>query len=99
MNSVVTRRVTAKTHPSLFKALLEIDYDHGAVNRYEPERKFCDVPEPWLEHIGLADAEISKLTPEQLETLCCGDEDEAKALVTPYTHDLLNAYFNEWETD
>jgi hypothetical protein len=98
----VFTRVTQRSHPAVFAAFREIDYDNGAVNRLEPERRYYDVPGPWLRVLGTAQAALAPLTPEQLSTYCCGEFEEsgelaARLAIPNAVSELLNAYFNGWD--
>jgi hypothetical protein len=100
----VYTRVTRQSHPAVFAAFREIDYDNGAVNRLEPERRYYDVPEPWLKVLGTAQVALAPLTPEQLSTYCCGEFEEsgelaARLAIPNSVSELLNAYFNGWEAE
>jgi hypothetical protein len=96
--------ITRKSHPGIFGAFLEIDYDHGAVNRFEPEAKQYDIPERWESRLGQVEAFLSALTKDELNRFCteCPEErnvpggDEG---VAETADALLNDYFNGWIID
>lgn len=98
MKKPVTRRISLKSFLKVFTALLDIDYANGAVNRYEPASTFYDIPEPWIASLAQFERELGTFSVEQLETICCGNQDEAEKLITPELHAFLNDYFNGWES-
>lgn len=93
------RIVTMTSHPKLFGAFDVIRRDCGGANRYEPEKTRYRVPYPWSASIDASEAALSRLSADDLETFCIGDQDEALELcrhdtALRVTHDMLNAYFD-----
>jgi hypothetical protein len=86
------------------KACLLISYDNGGVNRYRSEtqvlremQKFVD-SRPYNDEIKAIDAFLGTLTPDQMETICAGEESEANAILVgapAFTETLLEEYFEE----
>ena len=66
----MTVQITAQTHPTLFRAFLYIDYDSGAINRFEPEAKFYSIPAKFVPLIEKAEQQLLDLSEEDLKTFC-----------------------------
>lgn len=99
MESVI---VTPENYPSIFKAFREIDYDNGAVNRFELEQTCYGVPYAHATSLIECEAALALLSEEEMATFCTGEEDEGLALIKARpalksAHDLLNAYFDGWQ--
>lgn len=94
---------TISRFASIVKAAKAIWYDNGMVNREEPEEQHMAKLIPWLNtwyqmypiQISAIDLELSNLSPEQLETLCCGEETEQEELASALVNDFLNLIFDE----
>lgn len=91
--------VTADNYQGVFRAFRVIDYDNGAVNRFEPEMTVYPIPEQYAESLVRANKAILALTEEQLDVFCAGDEDDAKRLMDGNAglleaSELLNNYFD-----
>ena len=95
-------KVDEKTFPYVFNAFREMDYDNGAVNRYEPEREAYSVPQPFASWLAESEAALKSLTDEEFEEFCCGEHSDVMALAgrspgLAKAHELLQAYFEQWE--
>ncbi len=88
------------TLPFIIKAAEEIWFDNGMVNRFEPLEQKLSTLNKWLSlqptiFIENIEFELSKLTDDQLHTVCCGEESEAESLASKYLMDFLTTIFNE----
>lgn len=88
------------TLPFIIKAAEEIWFDNGMVNRFEPLEQKLSTLNKWLTlqptiFIENIEFELSKLTDDQLHTVCCGEESEAESLASKYLMGFLTAIFNE----
>lgn len=93
--------ITRETHPKLFNAMLLIDYDSGAVNRFEPASTEYHVPEPWEPYIAVAETALGTLTQQEYETFCCGDcadqeKIERRSGALQKASQFLNTWFTGW---
>lgn len=98
MNVII---ITKETHPSVFDIFLRIDYNNGAVNRYEPEATEYSIPQEYAGKLSECESALASLTDGERDTLCCGDEDEAFALIRDnpglnQANELINGYFEGW---
>lgn len=86
--------------PKMREAVLLIAHDQGRINRGESEETalseanlailFARVNRDDLEQV---EVDLARLTPEQFQTACIGDEDEARALrLLPATTRLLDKW-------
>ncbi|WP_158966199.1 hypothetical protein [Chachezhania sediminis] len=89
-------------YPGITAAALEIAYDNGGISRFRPEDQMRAELDAFLARqaiaLGPIDRWLADLPQSDLETVCAGDQDEAKAILAtapPGTHDLLNRYFDE----
>ena len=85
---------------NIVKAAKEIWYDNGMINRIEPESEKVGLLLNWLQtlDVGLLEPielELSKLSEEDLETVCCGEETEQERLASLATNEFLNRIFDE----
>ncbi|CEI54498.1 hypothetical protein [Acinetobacter bereziniae] len=85
---------------NIVKAAKEIWYDNGMINRIEPESEKVGLLLNWLQTLdaGLLEPielELSKLSEEDLETVCCGEETEQERLASLATNEFLNRIFDE----
>jgi hypothetical protein len=95
-------RVKALRYPGIAYACLLIALDNGRINRAEPFKlwqrdyeRFIDGADGPLDQI---DRWLLSLRGEQLETVCCGDRDDAEPIMAEapvFTEALLNGYFEE----
>ena len=89
---------------NVYRACMLISRSNGGVNRTRSEkqvlhetRRFLDLL-PYRDELPAIDAWLGKLTPEQFETVCDGEQSEADAILhdaPPFTDTLLNDYFEE----
>lgn len=83
-----------KTLPNVFKAFAMICDD----NSHDFD---WDVPERWQQRLGIVNEALGKLSDDELETFCIGD-DAASLEIAQRTTDLtiahafLEAFFSEW---
>ena len=80
------------------KALEEVAYDNGMVNRIDGEPDWR-LPPHWRDHEQQIDAELSALSPEDFETLCIGEDADMRAVAerAPLAHRMLNDFFDgDW---
>lgn len=82
--------------PMIWEALENLGIDNG----WSPS-PFAIVPRWWLERVEKADAELSKMSPEQRGTLAMGEETEVDDLVTSFgaqtAKEVLDAAFDDGE--
>jgi hypothetical protein len=86
------------------KAHLEIAYDNGGINRDRSEknatrelRRFLPTLPYDRDQMTAIDAWLGSLTPDQLETLCAGEQseqDEIYASAPPFTESVIVAIFD-----
>ncbi len=69
-------RIDKASHPGTYRALLAMDYDNGAVNRYEPEAVSYEIPERFVGVLHEIEAALSHLTDSELESFVCDPYDE-----------------------
>ena len=92
---------TDKGHIEIAKSLMkEIQYDNGAVNRWNDET----YPEKWVNKIAIAagvffEANPDRLTDEDIFEIACGgmeDSEETYGKLTGWKglNDVLNEYFD-----
>ena len=90
-----------RDYPSLTKAALLMARDSGAINRFRTERQaqndiakcLASQPDDVLRAI---DEWLSGQSDDDLETICCGDQDEAALLMAsapPFTDQVLDELF------
>ncbi len=89
-----------KIYLNIIKAAKEIWYDNGMINRLEPEAEKVELLLNWLqtlnsEMLDQIELEISKLSDEDLETVCCGEETEQERLASKSLNEFLNRIFDE----
>lgn len=85
------------------RAARAIAYDNGGVNRTRSELQMLRDLSRWLdkqpqEPLTDIDAWLSRLSDDDLETVCAGEASEAAVLLKgapPFTDKLLNDYFDE----
>lgn len=72
--------ISKRSYPSLYKAIIMVMLDMGMINRLEPVKE--SIPTYYAEHtLSVAEQELTKLTPEQLDTFCSGEHDDRCKLV------------------
>lgn len=94
---------TISRFASIVKAAKAIWYDNGMVNREEPEEQHMAKLIPWLNtwyqmyptQITAIDLELSTLSADDLETVCCGEETEQEILASALVNNFLNLIFDE----
>ena len=76
-----------KAFPKITEVALKVAYDHGAINRFEPESEFLErldgaigADGVYWEDMAALEAWLCTLTDEQIDTLASGDEDEMKII-------------------
>lgn len=87
-------------YSNIVKAAKEIWYDNGMINRLEPEAEKIALLLDWLQTIDsklleLIELELSKLSDEDLHTVCCGEETEQERLASLSVNQFLNRIFDE----
>jgi len=95
--------------PNIRKAALEIAYDNGMINRFEPEEKFLDACLSVLGADGVYETDLERfeaflgeLTTKEMNDLCCGEFQDMAVIVdqAPKNADghslagLLEDFFN-----
>lgn len=82
------------------KAIAEIAYDNGAVNRFSPiEEVLLNVKNKLMVLYGAGeldtiDQELGRLSDEQFETIMIGEHSEIEAIgISPLADQLLNDIF------
>lgn len=96
-------RETLERFPGIKRAALEIAYDNGGINRHRSESAMLQELERFLarqpsELLPDIDRWLLALSDSDLETVCCGEERDQLSIVKsapPFTHQLLDDYFNE----
>lgn len=91
--------INAADYPTAMRAAwLIMWYDNGGT-----EHDVVQGYEKMFNHFDAAkraevEAELAKLTPDQLEDLCCSCEEDSEdwPTVSSDTEDLLNCIFGEW---
>lgn len=83
-------------YPVIFKAGLLIAYDNGLVNRDMSEDRAITIIETIVKlasfvDVNLIHKELSLLSDEDLNTLCCGEHGAVK--VSKLAHEFLNTIF------
>lgn len=84
-------------------AALLIARDNGMINRFHSEEEFLGTTEFVLTADGVDDADLVDIdyflgfiTPEQLDTLCCGEQTEARAVSALFPdQDKLKGLLND----
>jgi len=87
-------------YSNIVKAAKEIWYDNGMINRIEPESEKVELLLNWLQTLDsnlleTIELELSKLSEEDLETVCCGEETEQERLASKSVNEFLNRIFDE----
>lgn len=88
---------------NIILAAKNIWYDNGMVNSEEPEEHHMAKLSPWLNtwyelypaEMSAIELELSNLSAEELETVCCGEETEQENLASQLVNDFLNLIFDE----
>jgi hypothetical protein len=93
--------VAERSHPALFKAMVQILLDNGCVNRLEPMPSMFEIPHSWAGQVGEVEHALSGLGEEELTEFCVGEQGdvENEFLNDPglrKANDFLDAFFNEW---
>lgn len=91
-------------YAAIRRACFLIALDNGGVNRERSAKqiereigKFLD-GHKYDQFLPDIDAYIAKLSKDELETLCCGEESEIETMcltAPPFTNEFLNDYFDE----
>lgn len=72
-------------YPAIKKAALSIAYDNGMINRDNSEEQYLACVEEVLKggtwFLAQIEACLQVLSDEDLDTVCCGDEEERKELL------------------
>ncbi|WP_336916625.1 hypothetical protein [Acinetobacter modestus] len=89
-----------KIYLNIIKAAKEIWYDNGMINRLEPEAEKVELLLNWLQTLDSKllepiELELSKLSEEDFETVCCGEETEQERLASESLNEFLNRIFDE----
>lgn len=95
-----------ETYPGLKRAALEIAYDNGMINRFEPKAEYLSSLDQVLADYFPADLEtwskwLNDRSDEAIQIITCGETTEMEALMAiaptsthgPSLNDLLNAMF------
>ncbi|MCX5516175.1 hypothetical protein C3941_19485 [Kaistia algarum] len=92
-------------YPGIARACLLIALDNGGINRDRSEVQQNREMTQWLakqpgDVLPAIDAWLVALSDDDLDTFCCGGEDEPeteaiRATAPPFTDDLLTRYFEE----
>ena len=87
-------------YSNIVKAAKEIWYDNGMINRLEPESEKVELLLNWLQTLDSKilepiELELSRLSEEDLETVCCGEETEQERLASESLNEFLNRIFDE----
>lgn len=87
-------------YSNIIKAAKEIWYDNGMINRFEPESEKVELLLNWLQTLDSKllepiEFELSKLSKEDLETVCCGEKTEQERLASESLNEFLNRIFDE----
>jgi hypothetical protein len=99
----VTTRVDSRHYKFVNQAFLKIMYDNGMINRQELEPKYFDVPEPFIRLLKDADKQLAKLSEEEMELICTGEEMDMAVLVAKkdlqQADELLDGFAGGWIID
>ncbi len=93
----MTRDEFLAQYPTLHSCVLDIAYDNGYFNSQSRTEQalFKKVLTLSSEHnFVLAETQLSDLDEDELEQLCCGEENEVLAGIAPAGNTLLSAIFN-----
>lgn len=87
-------------YSNIVKAAKEIWYDNGMINRIELESEKVELLLNWLQTLDSKllepiELELSKLSGEDIETVCCGEETEQERLASESLNEFLNRIFDE----
>lgn len=90
----------AECFPNILEAATEIWCDNGMINRHEPYGVKVELLNQWMmtldsNELMLAETELSKLSEDDLHTLCCGEETEQERIGSPFINEFLNRIFDE----
>lgn len=103
MTASIKEALKPDRYPGIKRAVLAIAYDNGGINRYRTEKDMLRELESFLvrqpsEILPDIDRWLASLSDDDLQTVCCGEHDDQLALTKtapPFTHQLLNDYFDE----
>lgn len=93
------KHLSIENYPNIKKATLSMAYDNGCINSQEPESQSLDradqVLQNWPEaRLDNVEHDLAKLSEDQLNTFCCGEEVEAANLpITLCCHELIGQIF------
>jgi len=87
--------VTAESHPALFKAFELISHDSGN----QADHTNYAVPIVWAEDLEFVDRVLGLLSPEELETLAIGEDEENKVLVKKFNLQKVDKLLQEFFED
>ena len=87
-------------YSNIVKAVKEIWYDNGMINRIELESEKVELLLNWLKTLDSKllepiELELSKLSGEDIEIVCCGEETEQERLASESLNEFLNRIFDE----
>lgn len=87
-------------YSNIVKAAKEIWYDNGMINRIELESEKVELLLNWLKTLDSKllepiELELSKLSGEDIEIVCCGEETEQERLASESLNEFLNRIFDE----
>ncbi|WP_335954032.1 hypothetical protein [Acinetobacter higginsii] len=87
-------------YSNIVKAAKEIWYDNGMINRFESESEKVELLLNWLQTLDSnllepIELELSKLSEEDLDTVCCGEETEQERLASKSVNEFLNRISDE----
>ena len=87
-------------YSNIVKAAKEIWYDNGMINRLEPESEKVELLLNWLQTLDSKilepiELELSRLSEEDIEIVCCGEETEQERLASESLNEFLNRIFDE----
>lgn len=107
--------ITRKTHPAIFTAFREVDYDNGTINRFNPAKDEIEIPGQWALTVDAAEMALKALPGFKIDggttlpdsdflTFCTGEYSEVEAIANRSSElrlagELLNGYFDGWEVD
>lgn len=74
-------KITKQSHPKVFEAFHNIDYDVGGFLVIAPSSGY-DVPDRLAEEVVAAERSLAKLSEDDFEAFTIGDQDEADAMLS-----------------
>ncbi|MHA3059943.1 hypothetical protein ACX1N5_03945 [Acinetobacter sp. ANC 4636] len=99
LEEILSKHLT-KSFMTIKKASELIWFDNGMVNQLEPLDEKLELLDKWLIQQPEADlmkieSDLAKLSEEELNSVCCGDETEQENLASKQVNEFLGRIFDE----